>query len=454
MDRAELPCCRRGSTQRRLEITALLLPNSGMALLHSSGGVVETKSAGWRACCEKHDSTPPSIFPELSSTVIPSLAESIAVVLTIRNHSLTSIMHAPCHFEAAAAGVVDELRTRGGRSNPNTRKINHVWTMRRSAHLGLIMICGMILSTLPSTVSFSPKAYCSSRQQQHVPALASSFAGESSTSTSSSNQRNSNNNNKSKSPRASVDAAVSKAVSSLEHAAASATASTSQLHKTSSQKLVHAKRQAQREYTNLESAFFITVQDSSPTTAETSKDTKSKQRAWSRRVAELTFQDTTDPVLLFDGVCNLCNDAVIFCLDHDSRAVLRFASLQSKVGQALMIENGRDPEDRSTMVLVTATSTETHQSSSSKASSKLHIECLTGSDAVLKLAGDCLGDLPVAVRVGAQASRVLVPRWFRDAVLKLVSENRHVLGETDGPTCRLDLDGIYEKRFLEDPDLE
>ncbi len=46
------------------------------------------------------------------------------------------------------------------------------------------------------------------------------------------------------------------------------------------------------------------------------------------------------PVVLFDGDCNLCNSAVQFLLRRDRRACLRFASLQSAVGQRLLTEAG------------------------------------------------------------------------------------------------------------------
>ncbi len=44
------------------------------------------------------------------------------------------------------------------------------------------------------------------------------------------------------------------------------------------------------------------------------------------------------PVLLFDGVCNLCVGSVQFFLKHDRKGVLKFASLQSKFGQKLKKE--------------------------------------------------------------------------------------------------------------------
>ena len=46
-----------------------------------------------------------------------------------------------------------------------------------------------------------------------------------------------------------------------------------------------------------------------------------------------------DPVLFFDGVCNLCNQAVQFVIRHDKKAVFRFAPLQSEFGQKVLAEN-------------------------------------------------------------------------------------------------------------------
>lgn len=41
-------------------------------------------------------------------------------------------------------------------------------------------------------------------------------------------------------------------------------------------------------------------------------------------------------VLLFDGVCNLCNSAVRFILRRDKRQVFSFSCLQSNYGKQLM----------------------------------------------------------------------------------------------------------------------
>jgi len=51
-------------------------------------------------------------------------------------------------------------------------------------------------------------------------------------------------------------------------------------------------------------------------------------------------QQREPPVILFDGVCNLCNGSVRFALAHERGQVLRFASMQSPRGQELLRRYG------------------------------------------------------------------------------------------------------------------
>jgi len=44
------------------------------------------------------------------------------------------------------------------------------------------------------------------------------------------------------------------------------------------------------------------------------------------------------PVILFDGICNLCNSAVQFVIKRDKKQRFRFASLQSEQGQQVLDE--------------------------------------------------------------------------------------------------------------------
>lgn len=58
------------------------------------------------------------------------------------------------------------------------------------------------------------------------------------------------------------------------------------------------------------------------------------------------------PVVLFDGVCNLCNGLVQFLIQNDPKARLRFASLQSPYGQEVLRKFNLPQSNFSSFVLV------------------------------------------------------------------------------------------------------
>jgi predicted DCC family thiol-disulfide oxidoreductase YuxK len=47
-------------------------------------------------------------------------------------------------------------------------------------------------------------------------------------------------------------------------------------------------------------------------------------------------------IILFDGVCNLCNASVNFIIDHDSKKKFHFTSLQSEFAQSLIINSSSE----------------------------------------------------------------------------------------------------------------
>eukprot|EP01025_Chloroclados_australasicus_P043616 TRINITY_DN4678_c0_g2_i3.p2 TRINITY_DN4678_c0_g2~~TRINITY_DN4678_c0_g2_i3.p2 ORF type:complete len:207 (+),score=17.54 TRINITY_DN4678_c0_g2_i3:248-868(+) len=119
------------------------------------------------------------------------------------------------------------------------------------------------------------------------------------------------------------------------------------------------------------------------------------------------------PIILFDGVCNLCNTGVNFVLDFDPDGAYRFAALQSEAGKALLQRSGRAAEDISSIVLVTP--------------DKHWIK----SEAVVKIAEKLKMPLPVF----SAFSRLFVPA-LRDVMYDWISTNRYKLfGET--AQCRL-----------------
>jgi len=133
------------------------------------------------------------------------------------------------------------------------------------------------------------------------------------------------------------------------------------------------------------------------------------------------------PIILFDGICNLCNGGVNFAIDHDKTGKFRFASLQSNVAKSLLLRNGKDPCTTSDVVLVTPE--KTYYSSEAVA------RIMTGLD------------MPVLKILGVVGQ--ITPSFARNAVYRVVSGNRFMLGEND--SCRMDFDGEYTSRFVSDP---
>jgi predicted DCC family thiol-disulfide oxidoreductase YuxK len=57
-------------------------------------------------------------------------------------------------------------------------------------------------------------------------------------------------------------------------------------------------------------------------------------------------------VILFDGVCNLCNSAVQIVIKNDKNSYYKFASLQSEFAQNFLKKNNLSAQDFSTLILI------------------------------------------------------------------------------------------------------
>jgi predicted DCC family thiol-disulfide oxidoreductase YuxK len=128
------------------------------------------------------------------------------------------------------------------------------------------------------------------------------------------------------------------------------------------------------------------------------------------------------PVVLFDGVCKFCNAGVNFIIDHDPRARLRFAALQSETGQSLLRQFGMPTKRLSTLVLVEG--------------GRHYVK----STAALRICGHLSWPWPVLV--GA----LFVPSFLRDAGYDLLAGNRYRwFGQLDA--CRVPTPEVRQ-RFL------
>jgi len=129
------------------------------------------------------------------------------------------------------------------------------------------------------------------------------------------------------------------------------------------------------------------------------------------------------PILLFDGVCNLCNGAIQFIIPRDSEGTIRFAPLQSDLGETVRESAGLSTDDLETVVLVDDGM------------------AYTKSDAAIRV-GERLGGIYRLLSLGR-----LVPRGLRDRIYDFVAENRYDwFGKKD--QCMIPDDDVSD-RFIE-----
>lgn len=62
--------------------------------------------------------------------------------------------------------------------------------------------------------------------------------------------------------------------------------------------------------------------------------------------------DNSKKIILFDGVCNLCNGFIQFVIKRDKKDVFRYASLQSKIGMQLLSERNIDTAKIDSVIVI------------------------------------------------------------------------------------------------------
>ena len=133
-------------------------------------------------------------------------------------------------------------------------------------------------------------------------------------------------------------------------------------------------------------------------------------------------------IVLYDGVCGLCNRAVQFLLKRDRHDRFRFAPLQSSFAADLLARHGIDHTDLDTVYAVRNHGTPREQ-------------LLTRGDAFLFFA-EMLGGIWGMARLAR-----IVPRRARNCLYDIVARNRYrVFGKSEA--CMLP-DPAYRHKFLE-----
>lgn len=107
------------------------------------------------------------------------------------------------------------------------------------------------------------------------------------------------------------------------------------------------------------------------------------------------------PIVVFDGVCNLCSRWVGFVLAHDCPGRFRFAAMQSEAGRRLLARHGLDPQDPVSLLLVEGGA------------------AYTDSEAIIRVLSAFGGRWRLAEGLR------LVPAFVRDPLYRLVARNRY-----------------------------
>ncbi len=128
-------------------------------------------------------------------------------------------------------------------------------------------------------------------------------------------------------------------------------------------------------------------------------------------------------IILFDGVCNLCNGSVIFILQREKNPVFQFASIQSKAGQELLEWCGLPRDYSQAIVLIDR--------------GKIYL----GSTAALKIGLTLKFPWSILSYAG-----LIVPKLIRDWVYNQIAVNRYQwFGKRD--VCMIPTENL-KARFL------
>ena len=114
----------------------------------------------------------------------------------------------------------------------------------------------------------------------------------------------------------------------------------------------------------------------------------------------VTEMEQKKPVILFDGVCNLCNSSVNFVIDRDPDGIFQFAALQSESASTLMERHGIG-HGLDTIVLLEDD------------------RVYDRSTAALRIARRLNGGWPVLYVA------IVIPKFLRDSVYRFIARNRY-----------------------------
>ncbi|KAK1732350.1 thiol-disulfide oxidoreductase DCC family protein [Skeletonema marinoi] len=166
--------------------------------------------------------------------------------------------------------------------------------------------------------------------------------------------------------------------------------------------------------------------------------------------------DEQRPIVLFDGSCTLCNNFVQFLLKYDKTGNLRFAALQSKVGELLLRRMSEEVRNEVLHdVIVDDNDDDDASSNKEEQQYKSLVLCTPDStyiqsSAVLKILGSLSSTSAKRIKLLQYVGLAgyVLPTRIRDRVYKFVSKRRKSwFGSAD--ECML-YDDRFDDRFVDD----
>lgn len=115
----------------------------------------------------------------------------------------------------------------------------------------------------------------------------------------------------------------------------------------------------------------------------------------------MNISDIKQPLILFDGYCNLCSSSVQFIIKRDKKNQYFFASLQSEIGAKILEHFKINSTNLESVILLKR--------------NRVFIE----SNAALQIAKTLSGLWPIMYIF------IIIPSFFRNLVYQFVSKNRY-----------------------------
>jgi predicted DCC family thiol-disulfide oxidoreductase YuxK len=109
----------------------------------------------------------------------------------------------------------------------------------------------------------------------------------------------------------------------------------------------------------------------------------------------------SNPIIVFDGICSLCNSAVIFIIKRDKKSIIKFVAFQTEKGKEILQQFNLTSQSNHSIVFIEKG------------------EAYTQSTATLKICKHLTAGWPLMYGF------IIVPTFIRNGIYQLIAKNRY-----------------------------